>query len=56
VAYSVGPCCGAGQRGAPLRLALPKLGYIGEEIEGELPEAYYDVHASLELMWIMVGV
>ncbi len=37
-------------------LRLPSLGYIGEEIEGELPEAYYDVHASLELMWIMTVI
>ena len=37
-------------------LPLPKLGYIGEEVEGELPEAYYDVHASVELMWIMTVI
>ena len=30
------------------------LGYIGEEIEGQLPEAYYDVHASQFLMTVMV--
>ena len=30
----------------PQKLSLPALGYIGEEIEGQLPEAYYDVHAS----------
>ena len=37
-------------------LRLPALGYIGEEVEGELPEAYYDVHASVELMWIMTVI
>ena len=25
-------------------------------MEGELPEAYYDIHASLELMWIMTVI
>ena len=38
------------------KLELPALGYIGEEIEGEIPEAYYDVHASVELMWIMTVI
>jgi hypothetical protein len=37
-------------------LPLAALGYIGEEVEGELPEAYYDVHASVELMWIMTVI
>ena len=37
-------------------LDLPQLGMIGREVEGELPEAYYDVHASVELMWIMTAV
>ena len=37
-------------------LELPQLGMIGREVEGELPEAYYDVHASVELMWIMTAV
>lgn len=36
------------------KLSLPALGYIGEEIEGQLPEAYYDVHASQFLMTVMV--
>ena len=38
------------------KLELPALGYIGGEIEGEIPEAYYDVHASVELMWIMTVI
>ena len=36
------------------KLSLPALGYIGEEIEGQLPEAYYDVHASQFLMFVLV--
>ena len=36
------------------QLRLPALGYIGEEIEGQLPEAYYDVHASQFLMSVLV--
>ena len=36
------------------KLRLPALGYIGEEIEGQLPEAYYDVHASQFLMSVLV--
>lgn len=36
------------------KLTLPALGYIGEEIEGQLPEAYYDVHASQFLMSVLV--
>ena len=36
------------------KFRLPALGYIGEEIEGQLPEAYYDVHASQFLMTVMV--
>ena len=51
-----GPGCEDGpglQNNLNRTLALPALGYIGEEIEGEIPEAYYDVHASVELMWIM---
>ena len=32
---------------------LASLGYIGEEIEGEIPSSYYDVHASTVLMYLM---
>ena len=32
---------------------LASLGYIGEEIEGEIPSSYYDVHASSVLMYLM---
>jgi len=36
------------------QVRLPALGYIGEEIEGQLPSAYYDVHASQFLMYVLV--
>jgi len=40
--------------GMKQKARLPALGYIGEEIEGQLPAAYYDVHASQFLMWVLV--
>ena len=68
VSYEAMASCGVGDDGAwagaeclpdfdlNKRAKFAKLGYIGEEVEGELPEAYYDVHASVELMWIMTVI